>query len=322
MLLIFTLLLWLPNAYANIEQFNRGEQAIRYQDYEKAFRIFKPFAEKGNAQAQEYLSDMYFHGAGVPKSIKKSLIWRRKAVEQGSATATAFFGVMRFLGGEIPQDDIYSYMWFYLVNLNEIEEYQAEAMDEAVSALRTRMLSKDIVKAKELAKECLESNYENCGAVWQSAIDDTEEVLERGLNAISSNDYKKAYGIFRPLAENNNSEAQYVLGKMYYDGLHVSMNYKRALNWFRKSATSGHAEALKIIGKMYEQGEGIKQNYINAYMWQHLAKLNLADEAIQNLKSLEKTMLPDDIKMAKKLASACWESNYKNCWKKPWWKLW
>jgi len=67
-------------------------------------------------------------------------------------------------------------------------------------------------------------------------IEDANKALQRG-------DYKTAYRLFKPLAEQGLPLAQYNLGVMYYNGQGVPKDYAEAAKWYRKAAEQGLAEA-------------------------------------------------------------------------------
>ena len=82
-----------------------GFAAVRAGDYQKAFRIWKPLAEQGDAEAQYNLSLMYRKGKGIPEDDAKAVHWYRKAAELGLAKAQSNLGV-RYANGEgVPEDD-------------------------------------------------------------------------------------------------------------------------------------------------------------------------------------------------------------------------
>jgi hypothetical protein len=62
-------------------------------DFQKAFRLWKPLAEQGNAGAQYNLGVMCANGEGVPMDDAKAVSWYRKATEQGVANAQYNLGV-------------------------------------------------------------------------------------------------------------------------------------------------------------------------------------------------------------------------------------
>jgi len=75
--------------------------------------------------------------------------------------------------------------------------------------------------------------------------------FDEGVAAIRNHDYATAIKIFKTLAEQGNTKAQFNLGVMYYQGQGVPKDYKEAARWFRKAAEQGNADAQFNLGLMY-----------------------------------------------------------------------
>ncbi|MBW1801682.1 MAG: SEL1-like repeat protein [Deltaproteobacteria bacterium] len=71
-----------------------------------------------------------------------------------------------------------------------------------------------------------------------------------GLDAFLNEDYRKALGEFRPLAEQGNADAQYMLGHMYAAGKGVLQDYVLAHKWFNLAAALGNAKAATARDKI------------------------------------------------------------------------
>ena len=91
--------------------------------------------------------------------------------------------------------------------------------------------------------------------------------LRDGLLAYGTKDYKKAYKLILPLAEQGNVIAQTTLGVMYQEGHEVSKDYKEAVKWYRRSAERGYAIAQHNLGVMYLEGYGVPQDHKEAEKW-------------------------------------------------------
>ncbi len=157
LLLLLTLLLWLPIAQANEAELQRAYEATMVGDYKTAITIWQPLAEQGNAKAQYNLGYMHRNGYGVSQNYGEAIKWYGKAATQGDADAQTILGQMYRQGLGVPKHNIYAYMWLSLAKANGVEEVQ-----ETIEALTKLMSSADIAKAKKLAKKCLESNYQDC----------------------------------------------------------------------------------------------------------------------------------------------------------------
>ncbi len=89
-----------------------GVAAYNRGDYVTALREFRPLANQGDADAQNNLGALYYHGKGVPEDDAKAVKWFRKAAEQGNAGAQYNLGVMYDKGLGVPQDHAEAVKWF------------------------------------------------------------------------------------------------------------------------------------------------------------------------------------------------------------------
>jgi len=80
-----------------------------------------------------------------------------------------------------------------------------------------------------------------------------------GLDAFNQEDYKKAFKLWLPLAEQNHAQAQLNLGFMYENGKGVPQDHKESVKWYRLSAEQGLANAQHNLGLMYYNGQGVPQ---------------------------------------------------------------
>ena len=65
---------------------------------------------------------------------------------------------------------------------------------------------------------------------------DFDDDFEYAVDAYEREDYKTAYKLFLPLAEQEDSDAQCYLGWIYENGHGVPKDIKEALKWFRLAA--------------------------------------------------------------------------------------
>ena len=167
---------------------------------------------------------------------------------------------------------------------------------------------------------------------------DDNQDFQDGLDAAQRQDYKTAYKLWLPLAEQGDADAQYNLGQMYYNGPGVQQDYKEAVKWYRLSAEQGHAkaqlnlgvmyggglgvpqdykEAVKWyrlsakqgdadaqynLGGMYDRGRGVPQDYVLAHMWWSLSGSNGYKDAVTNRNIVEESMTPSQIEKAQEMA--------------------
>ena len=107
--------------------------------------------------------------------------------------------------------------------------------------------------------------------------------FQDGVDAYNRKDYKTAYQLWLPIAEQGDAEAQYNLALMYEDGLGVPQDYKEAVKWYCLSAEQGDADAQFNLGQMYRKGEGVPQDYKEAVKWYRLSAEQGIAQAQYNL---------------------------------------
>lgn len=164
--------------------------------------------------------------------------------------------------------------------------------------------------------------------------------LDSAKRAYHQQDYATAMKEFSTLAEQGNSEAQLIVGKMYMMGQGVEMNRDQAMKWLKASAMQGNAEAEFFLGSMYllpqkDIGEGVKwlrlsaeqgmqdaqyllgkayltgakelkRDPVQSDMWLRLAARENKDFYQDELKGAESEMTAEQIAKGKELAAA-WE---------------
>jgi hypothetical protein len=136
--------------------YKNGEGVL--QNYAEAVKWYRLAAEQGNATSQYNLGLMYDNGEGVLQDYAEAMKWYRLAAEQGIAKAQNNIGVMYELGRSVLQNNVRAHMWYNIAAANG-----AEKSGEWRDQIAAKMTSADISKAQSMARECMSSNYKNCG---------------------------------------------------------------------------------------------------------------------------------------------------------------
>ena len=126
--------------------------------------------------------------------------------------------------------------------------------------------------------------------------------FQDGWDAYQKQDYKTAYKLIAPLAEQGNASAQNYLGFMYHKGLGVLQDYKEAVTLYRLAAEQGNAPAQNKLGIMYAEGTGVPQDYTLAHMWWNIGASSGHKGCVRNRKKVEKKMTKQQIEEAQRLA--------------------
>src|SRR5208282_2631496 len=68
-------------------------------------------------------------------------------------------------------------------------------------------------------------------------------------------------------ADKGDAEAQFELGRAYFNGNGVPQDFNKAFELFQKSADQGNMKAENNLAVMYERGSGTKQDFAEAVKW-------------------------------------------------------
>lgn len=120
--------------------------AYERKDMATAVRIWKVWADKGNAEARTLLGAMYWSGEGVPRDHKEAARLYLLAANQGYARAQNDIGFMYGFGeGTPPANDVEAYKWLTLA----IARYTARNQDRLDQAIKDKAtLAKRMTKAQ------------------------------------------------------------------------------------------------------------------------------------------------------------------------------
>ncbi len=129
--------------------------AYERKDMATAVRIWKVWANKGNAEAETLLGAMYWSGEGVPRDHKEAARLYLRAANKGYARAQNDIGFMLGFGEGIPpQDDVEAYKWLTLAIARYTAKNQ-ERLEQAIkdkAALAKRMTPAQVAEAERRVK--------------------------------------------------------------------------------------------------------------------------------------------------------------------------
>jgi hypothetical protein len=85
---------------ASAQTVKAGIEAWQQADYSRAVAIWRPLAEKGNADAQFDLGEAYRLGRGVTINLGAATTWFERAAKQGHIDAQRILGLLLFQNGD------------------------------------------------------------------------------------------------------------------------------------------------------------------------------------------------------------------------------
>ncbi|NOR51112.1 MAG: hypothetical protein GQ470_00690 [Gammaproteobacteria bacterium] len=102
--------------------------------------------------------------------------------------------------------------------------------------------------------------------------------LSAGATAYEEQRYQDAFQLLTLEANNGDSEAQYLLGTLYFDGLGVTHSPKDAVKWLKRASKNHHPAAAHMLGKIYLSGVGVPMDVDKGIYYMQLADEFTPDE--------------------------------------------
>ena len=112
--LFFIAFVWVGNLWAQStakEQFDKGVEYYKQENYTQAVYWYRKAAEQGVKEAQCNLGIFYHEGKGVTKDYTQAVYWLRKAAEQGLAEAQHNLAVCYHDGKGVTKDLVQAVYW-------------------------------------------------------------------------------------------------------------------------------------------------------------------------------------------------------------------
>ncbi|MDP6565601.1 MAG: tetratricopeptide repeat protein [Alphaproteobacteria bacterium] len=107
-----------PQSNAAADRFQEALRAFDEGKYAMAMRLWRPLAERGDADALFGIAMMYDNGYGLARDYAAAAKWYRRAAERGSVMAQHNLGLMHFNGEGVAQDYVRAHMWLDIASVN------------------------------------------------------------------------------------------------------------------------------------------------------------------------------------------------------------
>ena len=106
-----------------------------------------------------------------------------------------------------------------------------------------------------------------CLKLWDIYTNGNDISSDRGEIEYYAKIISSKIGWFLRQADSGNSDAQYNLGCLYFEGVGIPKDYSQARVWLEKAATQGLVNAQYLLGMLYTISEGGFQDFIQARAW-------------------------------------------------------
>lgn len=136
------------------------------RDTSKAAFWWGKAASVGDPNAKTYLADLYDDGDGVLQDYTKARHLRQQAASKGQGDAMFALGDMYLNGRGVAKNFVLAYMWINLSAQKEVSYlgWQNDVTIRERNKAAAGLSPSSLLKAQEMSRICLESNYKKCGA--------------------------------------------------------------------------------------------------------------------------------------------------------------
>jgi len=161
-----------------------------------------------------------------------------------------------------------------------------------------------------------QGNYAFSAAEWKRLAQQNNAQAQHLLGKSYANgqgveqDYRHAFAWFSRAAEQGHAQAQNDLAGLYTAGNGIVKDYKRAFAWYARAAQQNNAQAQNNLGILYGLGKGVDRNPLQSYQWLNLAKINGYEKAITPAEKLAKTLTSEQLMQAEVFTQAWLRSHH------------
>ena len=135
--------------------YTSGRGVVR--DHAAAATWIQRAAEQEHTLAQYNLGRMYERGQGVVQDFAEAVRWYSRAAYTGQREAQYGLGVMYYNGDGVPQDSLLAHVWVNVASANG--HGTAAGVRYTISE---ELSESDLVTAEEIALRCRQQGYEYC----------------------------------------------------------------------------------------------------------------------------------------------------------------
>ena len=109
---------------------------------------------------------------------------------------------------------------------------------------------------------------------------------------------QQAYRWLQMAAENGNTEAMIVLGRLSRTGVGFLQNFGHASKWIQTAAERGSPEGMLELGRLYRDGIGVDKSLVNAYVWFNRASAARNLDAVHERELIARILTAEELKEA------------------------
>lgn len=235
------------------------------QNYEKAAHWFSQAAAMDHKYAQYSLAGLYRRGRGVEQNDIRAFSLYMSSAEQGNPYASLELAKM-YRDGLGTEPDLQQAEWRFQNAYSGFVVLEEKSHDDKLQYRIGQMLHTGTGTSKD---------DEGAARYWEKSAKLGNINAQYALGTLwletGSGDSGQAVEWLTKAANAEHSAAQYVLGKLYQDGVYFNKDMDQAMKWFRSAAELGNEYAAYRMGCLLLLGEEIPKDVEAAVKWLSLS---------------------------------------------------
>lgn len=233
--------------------------------YEKAAHWFSQAAAMDHKYAQYSLAGLYRRGRGVEQNDIRAFSLYMSSAEQGNPYASLELAKM-YRDGFGTEPDLQQAEWRFQNAYSGFVVLEEKSHDDKLQYRIGQMLHTGTGTSKD---------DEGAARYWEKSAKLGNINAQYALGTLwletGSGDSGQAVEWLTKAANAEHSAAQYVLGKLYQDGVYFNKDMDQAMKWFRSAAELGNEYAAYRMGCLLLLGEEIPKDVEAAVKWLSLS---------------------------------------------------
>lgn len=250
-------------------------------------------AEKGDADAQCRLGIMLLTGQNFKKDEEQAVYWFKKSAGQGNVEAQILLAFSYFEGVE--RDEARAFKLAKTIaekdpgsinikNIHGVEEIYS-SVEELVAAAQIILGVTYYEGRGGVQKDLEQAEYwfdKAVGHASEPFKKEAERILKKVRAEIRAEKARKEVNSPDNIikrAESGDTDAQFTLGMMYYNGENVKQDYEQAFYWLKKATDKRPTTRSRgLLAYMYLKGIGCRKDDEQAFkMFKEISEQNESD---------------------------------------------
>ena len=232
------------------------------KQYQLALPTIQEEANKGNAKAQWYFGLMLFDGKGVKQNLKESVNWILKSANQNYPNAQYGMGYLYDKGKGVGKNPRKAFEWY---NKASTQGHIIATLQVGVAYHFGKGTPKNMTQAIDFYEKAAQNGN-------KQAQHNLGNIYQYGTGGVPL-DMPKAFSFYRSASVAGFAPSQEKLGYMYYFGEGVKKDTAEGITWYVKAAEQNDAQAQYSLGTLYYEDKNL-QDLAKAEKWLNLSAKN------------------------------------------------